>query len=363
MSKTNIAIIGAGILGSAIALELGTAGHSVEVFSDDHNAKPATHASFGWINAHTPENKHHFQMRLESMRLWRALKSAYPAIPVRQITAIDWDMPETELEETQAQYSDLGHETHLLEADALKNAFPHLNLPETSAITSHNDMVAEPDQIASFFKKHAETLGVRFSIDNSIERIDPSPNGPQLVVNATLHQFDQVIIVAGTGSQALVEHLGYALPMNNRQGILLRSKAMEKELNCLISAPDFHCRQMTDGTIIAGSAQAGREPNVDVTALAKQLSEKMAELAPDFADIEFTTKTHGTRPEPGDGMPVIDVVGEHGNIHLAVMHSGITLAPFVAKAISHQVKTGKQHEKVAPYSLTRFQTVQEKIAI
>ncbi|MDJ0615110.1 MAG: FAD-binding oxidoreductase [Rhizobiaceae bacterium] len=364
MSQKNIAVIGAGILGSTIAYELANSGFNVHVFSDDHVGDRATPNSFGWINAHGAENAHHFKIRLESMRLWRILKQKHPALPVRTITAIDWDLPQDLIDKTEREFRDLGHSTGLLTNQELKSRFPHLRFTNASAIVSEVDLVADPAKIAEFFIIAAKERGAAINTGTRIDGIHLSGSQVELSTTAkTKMVFDDVVIAAGIGSQALVEQLGYELPMNNQKGALFRSEPKLKVLNELVSAPNLHCWQMDDGRIIAGTTQAGSAPLADMTQLGKQLSDYLAELAPELSGTEFINSTVGTRPQPADGLPVIDVVNEQGNIHLAVMHSGITLAPFVGKVIAHQVETGKQHQDVVPYSLSRFQSVPEKLAV
>jgi len=363
MDNTNIAVIGAGIIGSAIALELAISGYNVEVLSSEADADQATPGSFGWINAHGPENHHHFKIRLESMALWRALKSAYPALPTETITALDLDLPQFNIDQTQDLYSKFGHTTRLMTDKDLENEYPDINLQKTSAIVSDTDMVADPRQIAKFIRSRAEDLGATFSDTTPVNSIYASDTEVTISAGSQTRTFDQVVIAAGTGSQRLVEQLGHALPMKNSRGILLTSVPQEKHLHHLISAPDLHCWQMSDGRILAGSTQAGSDPDSDVDALKRYISIKLGELVPEFHGIEFPDISIGTRPQPLDGMPVIDIVNDQQNIHLAVMHSGMTLAPFAAKAIAHQVKTRLKHDASAPYSISRFQKFPEEIAI
>ena len=363
MVKSSIAIIGAGILGSAIAAELATENYSVNVFTDSEKASTATPKSFGWINAHSPEKSHHFQMRLESMRLWNELKAIHPALPIKRITAIDWDMPQDEIASVHRLYSEQNHSTELLKNSELKTAFPDVQWKAECAIVSTNDMVAIPEQIAEFFHVLASARGATFHSNQTIDMLSSNDDGITLEWGEENQTFDHVVIAAGTGSAALLKLFGYELPMTNRTGALFRSEPQSTRLNYLISAPDFHCWQLPDGSLIAGTAQAGSDLSKSMEEVRQQLSNTLQELVPDFKNISFTSHTLGKRPEPKDAMPVIDVLGNKQNLHIAVMHSGITLAPFVAKAVAQHIKTGRQHEKVKPYHLDRFQPEQEKIAV
>ena len=48
----------------------------------------------------------------------------------------------------------------------------------------------------------------------------------------------------------------------------------------------------------------------------------------------------GTRPMPADGLPVIGPIPGALGAHVAVMHSGVTLAPAVAPLVVSEVVRG-----------------------
>ena len=115
MGDSDFAVVGGGITGSAIAANLVDSGHSVILIdANPSNFPPATSSSFGWINAHSPQFAHHFEMRLESMKLWRELKASFPELPVFPLTAIDWDFDQADVEGMQAAYNAAGHATQIL---------------------------------------------------------------------------------------------------------------------------------------------------------------------------------------------------------------------------------------------------------
>ena len=60
------------------------------------------------------------------------------------------------------------------------------------------------------------------------------------------------------------------------------------------------------------------------------------------------------RPMPGDGRPVIGRAGPEG-LHLAVMHSGVTLAALAGEAVADLVRGGDRFDGLlAPYDPGRF---------
>ena len=58
---------------------------------------------------------------------------------------------------------------------------------------------------------------------------------------------------------------------------------------------------------------------------------------------------------PEDGLPVIGEVGPKG-LHVAVMHSGVTLAAITGEAVSAEImEQGGYDGLLAPYRPQRFQ--------
>ena len=62
----------------------------------------------------------------------------------------------------------------------------------------------------------------------------------------------------------------------------------------------------------------------------------------------------GYRPMPLDGLPVIGFTKVVPNVYLAVMHSGVTLAPLVGELSAIEIMDGVNVELLAPYRLERF---------
>ena len=58
------------------------------------------------------------------------------------------------------------------------------------------------------------------------------------------------------------------------------------------------------------------------------------------------------RPVPGDGLPAVGATGI-GNLTLAVMHSGVTLAPLVAELLAGEISGGPASPLLADRSHAR----------
>tara|TARA_B110000208_G_scaffold170419_1_gene211948 strand:+ start:2786 stop:3139 length:354 start_codon:yes stop_codon:yes gene_type:complete len=78
-------------------------------------------------------------------------------------------------------------------------------------------------------------------------------------------------------------------------------------------------------------------------------------------DLEWEMVSLAQRPVPQDGMPVVGACGPDG-VFVAVMHSGVTLAPIMAEILAREVMgqtlNTQQAELISPYRPDRFQSGQ-----
>ena len=64
--------------------------------------------------------------------------------------------------------------------------------------------------------------------------------------------------------------------------------------------------------------------------------------------------TVGYRPTPKDGFPIIGGVDAAPGLYLAVLHSGVTLAPLVGSLAAAETVSGDPDSQPAPFRLSRF---------
>ena len=57
---------------------------------------------------------------------------------------------------------------------------------------------------------------------------------------------------------------------------------------------------------------------------------------------------------PRDGFPVIGFSGSAPNVYIALMHSGVTLAPLTAELAAMEIVDGARVDALAPYRPDRF---------
>ena len=164
---------------------------------------------------------------------------------------------------------------------------------------------------------------------------------------------DKVILAAGEASEALSADIGVVLPMANLAGFLAHSAPRPLVLHGIVLAPRVHMRQCVDGRVVVGWDFGGSAAPDDPHHEAEKLIGAARELLVDD-DLDLDHFTLGLRPIPADGFPVIGEAPGLPGLYLAVMHSGITLAPLVGRLSAEEIVGGHALDVLKPYRLDRF---------
>jgi glycine/D-amino acid oxidase-like deaminating enzyme len=347
--QKHVLVIGGGIIGAAITRALVNSGCAVSLFADpDH--RPATFGSFAWINAHAPEQAHYFAMRLQAMQKWQDLLREHPHLPVSIPGSLDWDLDD--ISGTFQAYQAFDTRSELLSRDEIALRFPSLGDLPDQAIFNPLEGAADPNEIARALLaglNHIETfqskvlhLRARHGAVTGVETAEG-------FIDA-----DHVIVAAGTETGPLLGSLDWHLPMKNDPGILVRTNPVQELALPILSTPGLHCRQMADGSILAGEDLGGGDADQDMSDLFQRSEQKLGELFPSAGQMRIQHHEIAVRPMTVDGFPAFGRVPGYSNLSMAFMHSGVTLAPLIGEALAAEIMTGTQNPDYLAYSPARF---------
>jgi glycine/D-amino acid oxidase-like deaminating enzyme len=353
MSK-KIIVIGAGIIGASISYYLAKAGADVQII-DVHNARGgiATSNSWAWINASWGNDAEYVKLRLRSLEEWHDLATVNPKLAVNWCGSLLWDLPDVELR----NYAASNPSVKLIDRLASQRLEPAIAEAPELAVHAAHEGVIEPFTVAEGFMSAAVAQGAKFlksevlgftQSDGRVSGIDTSDN----------HLYtDEIIIAAGVQSKALLKTLGMDVALDAIPGLLVHSKPVKRCLNGLVIAPNLHVRQTNVGRLVAGTDFGGTEPGTDPTQTAKDLFAALKLFLSDSDDLEMEFYTLGHRPTPRDGLPAIGRPHGMKGLYLAVMHSGITLAPAVGKFVTQELLFDQRDPLLKPYHPDRLISV------
>ncbi|ASM72116.1 MULTISPECIES: NAD(P)/FAD-dependent oxidoreductase [Roseobacteraceae] len=358
-----VIVVGAGVIGASVAYRLALGGAQVTVLDGVGVAAGATGRSFGWINASFHADEAHFRLRSESMAAYHRLAEQMDLEPVRWTGCLCWEEKGSALEAQAANLETLGYDVQIIDRAEFAACEPHVANPPERALAFDAEGVAETALLAQALINAATALGAQVMLGVNVLGIATQGDAVSGVhVEQGVIPADRVVVCGGTGSTRLLDTVGVALPMLSRPGLLLRSAPVAPVLSHVMAAPGQEFRQDATGHIIAPTSANHQSDNVErITErpdlLADAAMARLQALLPEVA-LRWEQVTQAMRPVPQDGLPVMGPCGPAG-LHMAVMHSGITLAPLagelVAAGVLDQPLTNHQNDLVGPYRPQRFQ--------
>lgn len=377
-SGPRVVVTGAGIVGASIAYHLSKAGASVTVID---RVAPASHASrgtFAWINASwakQPQHYHSFSQM--SVSNWHDLQEQLD-LPVRWGGSLEWLAAETEqkklvglIEEQQAW----GEPARMVDSSEMRELEPQLVFNAELAAYSPNDGAVDPVVATQKLLGAAQQLGARVEYPSALTGVDRV--GGRLVSVQTTSgtiKTDKLVLATGAARDAAKRFASVDIPQRSTPGVIVLSKPMPRVINRIIAAPGVHMHQRNDGRIVLGEQSgapdtqahadrlAARPNEFPAHEFAQQHAARMFAIAQQFVpaikDAEFETAYIGWRPLPVDGHPVLGVSPEQQDTYLAIMHSGVSLAPIVGQLAAHELVHGESVKMLSPYRPDRlFKTV------
>ncbi|PBC09921.1 FAD-binding oxidoreductase [Mesorhizobium sp. WSM3859] len=353
-SAKQVIVIGAGIIGASIAWHLAKGGARVTVVSESGAGGVATPNSFAWINASWGNPETYFRLRTRAMAEWKRLAGELPGLPLAWCGGLCFDLPPDRLEAYAAEHSSWGYGIERVDAKRAGQIEPNLVEPPDFAVYVAEEGVAEPAATAGALLADAERLGARV-IAGTVERLALTAGRVTgVVVSGETISADDIVIAAGTGAPAIAATAGVKLPIETPPGLIVHSRPYKKLLNGLVHAERLHMRQTAEGRIIAGSDFAGGDPGENPGATARDLFAVMKAALHGADGLEFEFHTVGYRPNPVDGFPIIGRAESVDGLYIAVMHSGITLAPAVGLFVAREIIEGERDPLLKPYGRGRF---------
>jgi glycine/D-amino acid oxidase-like deaminating enzyme len=347
-------VIGAGIIGASIAYHLARAGTPPIIIDAGPDGGLATSGSLAWINASWGNPEAYFRLRMRSIEAWRQLGREWPDLPLRWTGSVTFDMPLADLERYVAQHSDWGYRVRLVGRAEIAKREPCLReVPEQAALCDDEGMV-EPVAAAQKLRAAAISFGATLHAGTRVEGFDVKRDRLAGVVTSRgLIATDRVVVAAGIATPALLAQLGIGLPLTTPEGLLVHTEPLPPVLTGLVVAPDFHVRQTVEGRLVAGFDFAGTmvdTPGKAAERLIRRLNEVFA--LPNSARLSHTTLAQ--RPTPADGFPAVGFLQQVEGLYVAVMHSGMTLAPGIGLLAARELLGRGRDPLLAPYDPARF---------
>ena len=348
---SDIIVIGAGIVGCAVAYELARRGASVQIVDDRPAGMGATQASAGMLAPYTEakdRNTVFLDLAVRSLSLYddfvaRVVEAAdmpvgYQRTGTLEIATTDERM--TALRHMADRLSARGVTLGVLDATAARAEEPHLCHDVIGAlfIASHGFVRAGEltRALAAAARRHGAQL-VEGSRVHTIVRRD----GDFLVETGRGSLSANFVVLAAGSWSGQIEIEGVARPpIRPVRGQLLHLAWSGPTLRRVIWGERCYLVPWDDGTLLVGATmeEVGFEERTTAAGV-RDLLDAACELAPHARTAGFLGARSGLRPASADGMPIIGASRVLPNLIYATGHfrNGVLLSPLTAQLVADAI--------------------------
>lgn len=348
-------------MGASAAYQLAQRGAEVTVLERAHPAAGATGKSFAWINASFDKLPWpYFRLSWLATLAWARLESELAGqLPIQWGGSLAWLADEESvrgLERALRQHQAWGYPARRIDAEQFRALEPHVQPGAPSAaVYSQHEASLDPVAATGVLLAAAEKWGAR--ILAPVEVTGFELHGGRLVALATTRgelPVDVAVLAAGVDTPRLAALAGLHVPLEEVPGVLAHTSPLARRVGRVLLAPEIHLKQKLDGSVVIGEHGSGFRSSDASREHGERLLREAIRLVPELAGATLQDVTLGYRPLPVDGHPIVGFPDGALRIYLAVMHSGITLAPLVAQLASLEILDGARVELLEPYRLSRF---------
>ncbi|WOJ98219.1 FAD-binding oxidoreductase [Congregibacter brevis] len=370
--EMRVVVAGAGIVGASIAYSLAKAGAEVTVIDAVGPASHASRGTFAWINATwAKQPQHYHRLNQTSVDSWHELQEELQ-IPITWGGSIEWFASaerQQRLAEQIAEQVRWGEPAQMINAEKIADLEPRLRFgTQGLAAYSPNDGAVDPILATQLMLKGAQSLGADIVYPNELKSVSLD-KGRLVSVKTTMGSIkaDRLILATGAAQELPKRIANIDIPQRTTPGIIGISEPMPRLLNSVVAAPGVHLHQRSDGRFVIGE-QAGAPASHEQRLVGRpndfpssqlvgehgsRLLQAATEFLPDLKGTRMESVFIGWRPLPLDGHPVLGVNPDRPDVYLAIMHSGVSLAPIVGSLVAKEILSAEPAKNLEPYRPTR----------
>jgi glycine oxidase len=368
VNKTShVVVVGAGVIGCAVAYELARRGARVHVLDRREVGQGATQASAGvlapYLAAHVGSQL--LELGGRSLDLYdefvaRVVEDSGSAVQyVRSGTLeVACDAAAAQrLQKTACLCRNLGVASNYLDQPAVREAEPQLSETVLSGLVVPSHGFVGATDLTNALRRAAGAYGVAFTPSTSAAKVSRRGEGLQVETPADTVVCDAVVIAAGSWSGQVEAEGEEPVPVRPVRGQLLHLGWPQAPPNQVIWTDRCYLVPWTDGSVLVGATveDVGFDERATVAGV-RQLIDMTCELVPTARKAWFQGVRVGLRPGTPDDLPAIGPSERLAGLFYATGHfrNGVLLAPLTAQLVADYVLDGTRDAALEATSLSRF---------
>lgn len=365
--KTDVLIVGGGLMGFSTALQLALRGIRSIVLEKD---SPGRHSSGVNAGGLRQLNRHPAEIPLSvvAAEMWHSINSLldsdcdsrFPG----QIRVAENDEDMKLLEQRAAMVVDLGfHHEEIIGQQELYELLPALVADCKGGLICRQDGYARPFHALDAFRRKACSLGAQYHTSTRVDEIDHSRKGWTLTTSKGEYHAPVLVNCAGAWAGNIAKQLGEPVPLKPGAPMLMISERLPHFVDPVVGAASrkLSFKQMQNGTLLIGGAHMAKldfenhTTMMDWAKLATSAETVMA-LFPQLKDVRIVRTWAGIEAFMPDNIPVIGRSSTNENAYHAFGFSahGFQLSPVVGKIIAELITGDESELPIDDFSIRRF---------
>ncbi|WP_278498177.1 NAD(P)/FAD-dependent oxidoreductase [Pantoea vagans] len=355
-----IAVIGAGVLGLAVAQSLSRRGAQVTVFDKSLPGSGTSQISYAWVNANGKEPGHYHELNAQAInehKRWQASHRAWPRW-LLETGSLEWAADESSLRQlTQraAKLATLDYPVEKRSRAALLGALPGLRLDPRiqHAWFFPSECLLYPSLFIASLLADLRASGGQMVCNNEVTTLTESGRHVHLTLaSGDEWHGDQLVLATGRWAPELIRQCGLELAMTDANradpvacSFLAQTQPLPIPLNCNLITPELNVRPDGGGRLMLQAldldqhADPSRPASPDVLT-GKEMLRRLRRLFNHAEGARIERIETGQRSRPADGLPALGYISDSARVYLMVSHSGMTLAPLLGRLVAEEMLSG-----------------------
>ena len=364
--EPDVAVIGGGLVGAAIAWGLARLGERVAVLDEGDVAYRASRGNFAlvWVQSKGLGMPPYAAWTKRSSDDWAALADELRGetgldVAFRRPGGLHLCLSEAELAARQGflmrlhnQPDMVPYRHEMLDRRALETMLPEIG-PEVAG-ASYCPLDGHCNSLHLLRALHAglQRRGAAYLADHMVERIVPRPGGGfRLITRGGELGAGKLVLAAGNGNPGLARMVGLDVPVRPQRGQVIATERVAPFLHHPITT----IRQTDEGSILIGDSveEAGFDDAVGL-GVVSTMADRAVRMLPRLGRLNVVRSWAALRVMTRDGFPIYDQSATCPGAFVATCHSGVTLAANHALVLPAMLRAPALPPELAPFSAKRF---------
>src|SRR5215218_9767697 len=355
-----VVVVGAGIVGCAIAVHLADRGIRPVVVDPD---RPAG-SSFASLSAFGTNPAAYYELAAAGMASWsRWAERLGGGVGLRRDGELRWtgDPREADdLTERVARARRSGYPVRLIGEAELRHLLPTAEPgPVAAASFAPGDGQVEPAPVLRACRDALRQAGAGLLLGRPAHvRVDD--DGVRVEVGEELLRPSTTVLAAGAEAVEVAADVGLEVPTVASPGMLVETQPLPPLTAKVVylpgdPGPPVHLRQRQDGSVLVGEGGSQETVAADPSEEhAHALLAQAARFFPALRGVPVRRRILAWRAMPADRLPIVGPVPWLDTLYVAVTHSGVSVAPALGRLVAREVADGEPDGLLAPFRPGRF---------